>query len=110
MDKSRQNLDVMVPLARALGMDSVGTELESRAAATLRRRPGGTGTGRLLSAAAAVLPPEARVRWRAEWLAELQVLATRRERLTFAVQIVLGIGRMATTLYQPAARGSGKAA
>lgn len=103
VDKSRQTLDVMVPLARALGMDSVGAELESRAAATLRRRPGGTGAGRLLSAAAAVLPPEARARWRAEWLAELQVLPTRRERLTFAVQIVLGIGRMATALYQPAA-------
>lgn len=103
VDKCQQTLDVMVPLARALGMDSIGAELESRATATLRRRPGGAASGHLLTAAAAVLPAEARDRWRAEWLAELQVLPTRRERATFAVQIVLGIGRMATTLYQPAA-------
>lgn len=88
----------MVPLARALGMDSVGAELESRPAATLRRPPGGTASGRLLFAAAAVLPPEVRPRWRAEWLAELQVLPARWERVTFAVQIVLGIGRIANAV------------
>lgn len=99
--KSRQTLAFMVPLARALGMDSIGAELESRAAATLRKRPG-SASGGLLTIAAALLPPEARARWRAEWLAELQVLPTRREQLRFAVQIVLGIGRLAATLYQPA--------
>jgi HD domain len=102
VDKSRQTLAFMVPLARTLGMDSIGAELESRAAATLRKRPG-SASGGLLTAAAALLPPEARARWRAEWLAELQVLPTRREQLRFAVQIVLGIGRLAVTLYQPAA-------
>jgi len=102
VDKSRQTLAFMVPLARALGMDSIGAELESRAAATLKRRPG-TAPGGLLAVAAALLPPEARARWRAEWLAELQVLPTRREQLRFAIQIVLGIGRLAVTLYQPAA-------
>jgi HD domain len=102
VDKSRQTLAVMVPLARTLGMDSIGAELESRAAATLRKRPG-SASGGLLAVAAALLPPEARARWRAEWLAELQVLPTHREQLRFAVQIVLGIGRLAVTLYQPAA-------
>jgi hypothetical protein len=102
VDKSRQTLAFMVPLARALGMDSIGAELESRAAATLRKRPG-SASGGLLTVAAALLPPEARARWRAEWLAELHVLPTRREQLRFAVQIVLGIGRLAVTLYRPAA-------
>jgi HD domain len=94
VDKSRQTLAFMVPLARALGMDAIGAELESRAAATLRKRPG-SASGGLLTVAAALLPTEARARWRAEWLAELQVLPTRREQLRFAVQIVLGIGRLA---------------
>ncbi len=102
VDKSRETLAFMVPLARALGMDAIGAELESRAAATLRKRPG-SASGGLLTVAATLLPPEARARWRAEWLAELQVLPTRREQLRFAVQIVLGIGRLAVTLYQPAA-------
>ncbi len=103
LDKSRQNLDVMVPLARSLGMDSIGAELESRATATLKQRPGGTASGQLLAAAAVVLPRAARARWRAEWLAELHYLPTRRQRAMFAVQIVLGVGRLAATLYQPAA-------
>lgn len=103
LDKSRQTRDVMVPLARTLGMDSIGAELESRAAATLSGRPGGTASGQLLAVAAAVLPPGARDRWRAEWLAELHYLPTRRERIMFAAQIVLGIGRLAAMLYQPAA-------
>jgi hypothetical protein len=99
VDKSRQTLAVMVPLARTLGMDSIGAELESRAAATLRKRPG-SASGGLLTVAAALLPPEARARWRAEWLAELQVLPTRREQLRFAVQIVPGIGRLTVTLHR----------
>jgi HD domain len=103
LDKSRQTLDVMVPLARTLGMDSIGAELKSRAAATLKQRPGGSASSHVLTAAAVVLPRAARARWRAEWLAELHYLPTRRERATFAVQIVLGVGRLATTLYQPAA-------
>jgi hypothetical protein len=103
VDKSRQTLAVLVPLAHALGMNSLGAELESLAAATLRGRPGGTASGRLLAAAAVLLPPQERARWRAEWLAELDVLPSRRERIRFAVQITLGIGRLATTLYQPAA-------
>lgn len=105
LDKSRQTLDVVVPLARTLGMDAIGAELESLASATLQRaaqRPG-TASGHLLAATTALLPAESRARWREEWLADLQVLPTRRERARFAVQIVAGIGRLAVTLYQPGA-------
>ena len=103
--KSRQALDVMVPLARALGMETIGAELESLASATLRRRwpAAGTTSGRVLAVTAALLPPGTRDRWREEWQGEMQVLQTRRERVRFAIQIVLGIGRLAATLYQPAA-------
>jgi len=48
------------------------------------------------------LPAAARARWREEWLAELSVLATLRERLTFAAQTLLGIARLAVTLHRPA--------
>jgi HD domain len=103
--KSRQTLEVMVPLARTLQMDAISTELETLAVATLQRHGQRTRTasGRLLAATAALLPASARARWREEWLAELHVLATRRERITFAAQIVLGIGRLAVTLNQPGA-------
>jgi GTP pyrophosphokinase len=103
LDKSRQTLDVVVPLARTLGMDAIGAELQSLASATLqqaRQRPG-TASGHLLAASTALLPTAARARWREEWLAELQMLPTRRERLRFAMQIVAGIGRLVVTLYQP---------
>ncbi len=47
-----------------------------------------------------VLPAAARARWREEWLAELSMLPTRRERLTFAAQTLPGIARLAATLYR----------
>jgi hypothetical protein len=103
--KSRQTLEVLVPLASTLRMDAIRSELENLASTTLQRhghRPG-TASGHLLAATATLLPASARARWREEWLGELHVLSTRRERVTFAAQIVLGIGRLAITLYQPAA-------
>ena len=103
--KSQQALDVVVPLARTLGMHDIGAELESLASATLQRgrhRPGAA-SGHVLAAIAALLPASARARWREEWLGELHELATRRERVRFAVQIAAGIGRLAVTLYQPGA-------
>ncbi len=105
VQKSRQTLDVHVPLARTLRMDTIRSELEDLASATLRRYGQGsrTASGRLLAATAALLPASARDRWREEWLGELHVLRSRRERVTFAVQVVLGVGRMAVALYQPAA-------
>jgi GTP pyrophosphokinase len=103
--KARQALDVFVPIASSLHMDAFTAELECLATATLRRhgeRPGSM-SGRLLAAASAVLPASARDRWREEWLGELHRLPTRRERVTFALQIITGVGRLAITLYQPGA-------
>jgi (p)ppGpp synthase/HD superfamily hydrolase len=97
--KSRQTLAVVVPVARALQADAIGLELEDLASAALRRhlRPPGT-SGHVLSVTAGLLPPAARARWRAEWLAELHVLPTRRERVTFVAQTLRGILRLAITL------------
>jgi hypothetical protein len=102
LQKSRQTLEVMVPLARTLRVGAIGSELESLASATLRRpgRRPGSASGHLLSALAAMLPASARPRWRQEWLAELHRLATRRERLGFVLQIARGFGRLAVTLYR----------
>lgn len=103
VQKSAETLNVLVPIARTLSMDAITSELEKLASATLQRhdqRPG-TASGHVLAATAALLPASARARWREEWLGELHTLATRRERVTFAAQIVLGIGRLAATLYQP---------
>jgi hypothetical protein len=105
VQKSAETLRFLVPVARALRMAAIGSELENLASATLQRhsqRPG-TAPGHLLAATAALLPAAARARWREEWLGELQVLGTRRERFTFAGQVVLGIGRLAVTLYRPEA-------
>jgi (p)ppGpp synthase/HD superfamily hydrolase len=97
--KSRQTLAVLVPVARALQVHAVGLELEDLASATLRRhrRPPGT-SGQVLSVTAGLLPPAARARWRAEWLAELHVLPTRRPRVRFVAQTLRGILRLAVTL------------
>ena len=107
--KSAETLNVLVPMADTLRLDAIKSELEHLASATLRQhgQPPGTASGHLLAAAAALLPASARARWREEWLGELHMLATRRERVTFAGQIVLGIGRLAATLYRrrPSAGG-----
>jgi hypothetical protein len=102
--KSRQTLEGAAPLARALQMEAISSELEDLASGALRRhgRRPGTASGSLLTASAALLPAAARARWREEWLAELHTLPTRRDRLAFAAQVVLGIGRLALALYQPA--------
>jgi hypothetical protein len=100
--KSRQTLAVLVPVARALQADALGLELEDLAAATLRRHRRAPGTsGHVLSVTAGLLPPAARARWRAEWLAELHVLPTRRQRVTFVAQTLRGILRLAVTLRRP---------
>lgn len=99
VERSQQTLRVQVPLARALGADTISAELAGLASATLQhhQRPP-TASGRMLCATAALLPAPARARWREEWLAEVHVLPTRRERAAFATQIMLGIGRLAVTL------------
>jgi hypothetical protein len=101
--KAAEALSFVAPMAGALRMDAIRSELERLASATLQRRGQrpGTASGHLLAFASGLLPATARARWREEWLGELHVLVTRRERVAFAGQIALGIGRLAVTLYQP---------
>jgi (p)ppGpp synthase/HD superfamily hydrolase len=101
VNKSMQTLQVQVPVARALGVDVIGAELAELASATLRRHHQAppTASGRMLCVSAVLLPASVRSRWREEWLAELQMLPSRRARAVFAGQIVLGIGRLAVTLH-----------
>jgi (p)ppGpp synthase/HD superfamily hydrolase len=103
VNRSVQTLQVQVPVARALGADAIGAELADLASATLRRHQAPpTAAGRMLCVSAVLLPASMRSRWREEWLAELQMLPTRRARAVFAGQIVLGIGRLSVTLHMPA--------
>ncbi len=96
--KSKQTLDVFAPIAQRLGMDAIRAELESLASTALNDRAQ-TMSGRLVTATTLLLPAATRPRWRAEWLAELQVLPTRRERAKFAAHILLGIPQLAATLH-----------
>jgi HD domain len=107
--KSRQTLAALVPVARVLRLDAISVELERLASGTLRRYGQGarTACGRVLAVMTLVLPAAARARWREEWLAELSMLPNRRERLNFAVQTLLGIARLAATLYRPAGGKAG---
>jgi hypothetical protein len=103
VQKSDEVLKVVGPVAGTLHLDAIKTELESLASATLQRhgqRPG-TASGHVLAVTTALLPASARARWRDEWLGELHTLASRRERAVFATQTLLGVGRLAVTLYQP---------
>jgi len=101
---SRQTLEVLVPLARRLRLDAIRSELEGLASDALKRYGPGADvvSGRLLAAASSLLPPAARARWCQEWLGELSVLPTRRARVSFAAQTLLGMARLAVVLHRPA--------
>ena len=101
--KATEARDVFVPAARLLRLDTVESELETLASATLsRNRHARTASGRLLAATAALLPPATQARWREEWLAELSTLPARRSRARFAAHTLLAIPRLAVTLRHPA--------
>jgi GTP pyrophosphokinase len=71
--KSRQALEILVPLARRLRLDAIRSELENLASDALKRYGPSAAmvSGRLLAAASALLPAAARTRWCEEWLGEL---------------------------------------
>jgi GTP pyrophosphokinase len=101
VDRSLQTLRVQVPIARALGADAIGRELADIATAVLTRhhQPPPSASGRVLCASAVLLPRAVRARWREEWLAELDLLGTKKARAIFAAQIACGIARLAVTLH-----------
>jgi GTP diphosphokinase / guanosine-3',5'-bis(diphosphate) 3'-diphosphatase len=103
VQKSRQTLEALVPVARTLRLDTITSELENLASDTLKRygQCAATASARVLAVATALLPAAARARWREEWLGELAVLPTRRERIIFAMRTLLGTARLAITLYRP---------
>jgi hypothetical protein len=104
VQRSRQALEILVPLARRLRLDAIRSELENLASDALNRHGPGAATvsGRLLAAASALLPAAARTRWCQEWLGELSALPTRRARVSFAAQTLRGMARLAVILHWPA--------
>jgi (p)ppGpp synthase/HD superfamily hydrolase len=101
--KARESLDIFVPAASLLSMGTVEAELKMLAHATMKRnRHAHSASGRLLTAAAALLPAATRTRWCEEWLGELHTLPARRDRASFAVHTAVGIPRLALTVRMPA--------
>jgi (p)ppGpp synthase/HD superfamily hydrolase len=109
--KANQTLRLVAPLARSVGLTAIGAELEQLAIATLRRenptnaeqhgplrarRGSGLATCRgLLRVGALILPADCRTRWLQDWDGELHALEGRRERLSFAVDVLFGLPQMA---------------
>jgi (p)ppGpp synthase/HD superfamily hydrolase len=103
VSKSKDTLEVFVPLADTLNLKAISTELRDLATQTLSLYAGGraTPTARLLATASALLPAATRARWRDEWTGELAILPTRRQRTVFALRTLAGIPRLAATLRRP---------
>jgi len=101
--KATEAREVFVPAARLLRLDTVESELQTLASATLsRNRHARTASGRLLTATAALLPSATQARWREEWLGELHTLPGPRSRARFAAHTLLGVPRLTVTLRRPA--------
>jgi (p)ppGpp synthase/HD superfamily hydrolase len=101
--KARESLDIFVLVAAQLSLDEIEAELETLAYATMKRnRHARSVPGRLLVAAAGLLPAATRARWCQEWLGELHTLPARRDRARFAIHTTLGIPRLAITVRLPA--------
>ncbi len=106
LSKSRDTLEVLVPMAASLGLDAIKVDLEDLAAGILSRETLRTpASGRVLARAAALLPAPVRSRWRDEWAGELAALPTRRQRAVFTVRTLGGVPQLAVTLRRPPRAG-----
>jgi (p)ppGpp synthase/HD superfamily hydrolase len=99
--KSRQTLEVLVPLADQLGLGTLRTQLETASLATLypeRFTSTPPRRSRMLAFSTVLLPAAVRARWLEEWTAELHALPDRRTRTRFTLQILGGMARLAIVL------------
>jgi hypothetical protein len=93
-------------VARTLGLDALGSELQDLASAALRppvRVP--TASQRVLAATTLLLPPTVRARWLEEWIGELATIPTRRVRTLFTARVLRGIPRLSLILHHPPRAG-----
>lgn len=111
--KSRETLEILVPLADRLGLDTVREQLESLSLATLypdrftvhSSQPGSPEVfRRMLAVSAVLLPTAVRTRWLEEWTGELHALPDRRARARFTLQVLGGMTRLAVVLRRPSSR------
>ncbi|WP_240972571.1 HD domain-containing protein [Nonomuraea composti] len=107
---SRENLEVVAPVAARLGLPQVEEELRRLALANLSGLGGAHVSFGVVAAGAILLPPVARTRWVEEWLGELLALPGGRARLRFAFRLLAGMPRMALTLRRHAALPRGEPA
>jgi (p)ppGpp synthase/HD superfamily hydrolase len=103
--KARETLDVLAPLAQAVGLSDVSRELHDLSLAVLQPViPTFAITTRLLAMLTLLLPTPQRARWREEWPAELATLPTHRARTHFAFRVLLRTPSLSLTLRRPAGR------
>lgn len=101
-EKARQTRELVVPVARHLGLVEVEYELAALSDRMLRPHFVADRTTqasvRLLDLSVGLLPQPVQARWREEWAAEVATLPTRRARVWFCARTMLGVPQLARTV------------